>query len=790
MKQSILITQCLQNDFVEPIQKYDPIPNLLHVGYSESRRLMGENPSEGAVIAFMEWALKQPKDSFEILHIRDWHNSEDLNQKEHLAQFGLHCIENTHGANFVYQALIDSDKNVNHNIVNASGLNDFYKTNLQEILKPYEDTSQAIRVGLIGVWTEAKISFLAYELSTRYAHFEIGICSALCASSSRHMHFISLDHLKSILGVQIFPSIGGFSEFLSGASFQLLPGGTKHRDHLKMNFNKSIELADVDRDILYYLYRDCKSVDLYCLDGGFSGNVVLRAKSIDNLGHSQVPTVIKIGARDLIAKERSSFERIEEVLGNNAPRIVDFAEISERGGIKYRYASMIDGKTEVFQDRYEGGEELTKINAILDVVFKNQLGRLYDAKGMEKLNLLDYYDFQSKYAKSVRSRVEGLLNVKLYENETFPSRYLFPKTEMESDKSSLELYNVCLFYERDLLELNEISSNSHFLSYVHGDLNGKNMILDAQNNVWLIDFFHTHRGHVLKDLLKLENDLLYIFTKIKEEDWNEACQLTDILIQQPDLGIPLKPDYVSNFTSEKIKRAYLTACKLRSFYPSLIDLDRDPYQMHVGLLRYAMHTLSFDECSHLQKLWALRTGCILSKKIQQNLVLSQRLRVDYIPLNNVKGKLGLTILPGRKDRGRNLQKDLQNLKEENVTKIISLITEHEYLEYGVSNLKQDYINAGFSFISYPMVDQGIPDVTTLPSILQTMDKELEQGGNVVLHCVGGLGRSGTIAAAYLNYKFGMDPNQAISIVREHRSQRAVESKEQLAFLQENSFVLS
>jgi hypothetical protein len=53
----------------------------------------------------------------------------------------------------------------------------------------------------------------------------------------------------------------------------------------------------------------------YCLDGGFSGNVVLRAKSIDNLGHNQVPTVIKIGARDLIAKERSSFERIEEVLG-------------------------------------------------------------------------------------------------------------------------------------------------------------------------------------------------------------------------------------------------------------------------------------------------------------------------------------------------------------------------------------------------------------------------------------------------------------------------------------------
>jgi hypothetical protein len=41
-------------------------------------------------------------------------------------------------------------------------------------------------------------------------------------------------------------------------------------------------------------------------------------------------------------------------------RIVDFAEIAERGGIKYRYAAMIDGKTEVFQDRYEEWRRFNK----------------------------------------------------------------------------------------------------------------------------------------------------------------------------------------------------------------------------------------------------------------------------------------------------------------------------------------------------------------------------------------------------------------------------------------------
>jgi len=808
MKQALLITQCLQNDFVEPIQKYDPIPNLLHVGYSESKRLMGENPSEGAVIAFMEWAIAQEKAELEIIHIRDWHNANDPEQKEHLKQFGAHCIADTHGARFVYQSLLEQDGLSNHKIVDASGLNDFHKTDLEEKLKPFENSKEKIRIGLVGVWSEAKISFLSYELSTRYPNFEIGICSALTASSSRHMHFISLDHLKNILGIQIFPSIGGFSEFLSGEKIELLPGGLKNRDRVKITFDQEMKLSSSDEDILYYLYRDCKSVEFICLDGGFSGNVVLRAKSIDAIGHNQVPTVIKIGPRDLIAKERTSFERIEEVLGNNAPRIVDFAEVGERGGIKYRYAAMIDGKTEVFQDRYEKGEDLESIFPILETVFTKQLGRLYDAKDVEKLNLLDYYDFQPKYSKSVRTRVEALLGFSLEDQETFPVNKLFPKNEkvqeqshksnIESDRSrnldgsiqsngSAKLFNVCLFYGRDLLELKELSSSAHYVSYIHGDLNGKNMILDAQNNVWLIDFFHTHRGHVIKDLLKLENDLLYIFTKIDESDWKDACKLTDVLINQSDLGIPLDASQVNQYSSNKIQRAYLTACKLRSFYPKLIELDRDPYQMQVGLLRYAMHTLSFDECSDIQKRWALRTGCILAKKIQTNLRLSQRLRVDYVPVPNSKGKMGLTILPGRQDRGRDLNNDIASLKEDGATKVVSLITEQEYAEYGVKGLRQAYIDAGLSVVSYPILDQGIPDSKTLPILLEEIDKELQGGGSVILHCVGGLGRSGTIAAAYFMDKFQIPPEEAIATVREHRSQRAVESKEQLAFLRNKSW---
>ena len=56
---SILITQCLQNDFVRLIDRYEALPNLLHVGYDESMRLLGERMEEGPVRSMLHWAYER-----------------------------------------------------------------------------------------------------------------------------------------------------------------------------------------------------------------------------------------------------------------------------------------------------------------------------------------------------------------------------------------------------------------------------------------------------------------------------------------------------------------------------------------------------------------------------------------------------------------------------------------------------------------------------------------------------------------------------------------------------------
>ena len=44
---TVLITQCLQRDFVDPIGPHDPLPKLLRVSDSEAGRLLGPEPSAG-----------------------------------------------------------------------------------------------------------------------------------------------------------------------------------------------------------------------------------------------------------------------------------------------------------------------------------------------------------------------------------------------------------------------------------------------------------------------------------------------------------------------------------------------------------------------------------------------------------------------------------------------------------------------------------------------------------------------------------------------------------------------
>jgi protein-tyrosine phosphatase/nicotinamidase-related amidase len=764
----VLITQCLQNDFVKPLAPYTPLPNLLHVGHDEARRLMGDDPAEGPVARFLTWALAQPDDRLRVVHIRDWHDPADPAQREHLAHFGLHCLRGTDGAAFAFPSMPATDKDVV--TVDGDALNDFLHSDLgPQLARTIGSSVAGVRLGIVGVWTEAKVTFLAYELRARYPDARIAVCAALTAGSSRAQHFAALDQLQRLLGVEVFASVAGFVRFLGGDDTELpLPPRGPNGVTLELE-TAGPPLGDEDHALCSYLFRDCRTARLRRLDGGFSGNLVLMAESVSLQGHPQAAHVVKAGPVDAIAGERTAFERVEAVLGNNAPRIVDFADHGTRGALKYRYASMGGGASTTFQQRYKAGAPIADVRRILEAVFGRILRGLYATVHSEPCDLLTHYQFDARWAPSVRRKVTALVGDQAGRDQlTIAGR---------------PVWNVCAFYERALAALPRRSEEQTRMAWVHGDLNGANIILDAQGNVWLIDFFHTGPGHVLKDLLKLENDLFYILTPLEDDAaLAQALTLTDRLCAVDDLAAPLPPPEALGITHPGLARTWQTAGILRAFHAELLGPRRDPTQALIAMVRYAVHTLSFDESDDRQKRWALYTAGRAARRLTDALLRSVPLRVDWLDAASAgDGRVGLTILPGRRDRGRDAGADVAHLSAERVTDVLCLLPDGELAAYGVPDLLARYRMAGLGVRQAPIADQSIPTLAEAKSVVAWLRARVGAGGRVVIHCAAGLGRSGTIAACLLRAQ-GASAEDAIARVRAARGPRAVETEEQAAFV--------
>ena len=153
MPHSVLITQCMQRDFIEPLGAHDPLPNALHVGREEARRLLGADPERGPLAALMGWARAQADGELTILHIRDWHDRDDPAQRAHLERFGEHCIQGTRGAELVLDLDPGVTRRGDERFIDSISLNDFEGTSLEETLGELRDASPdgELRVGVVGL---------------------------------------------------------------------------------------------------------------------------------------------------------------------------------------------------------------------------------------------------------------------------------------------------------------------------------------------------------------------------------------------------------------------------------------------------------------------------------------------------------------------------------------------------------------------------------------------------------------------------------------------------------------
>lgn len=172
---------------------------------------------------------------------------------------------------------------------------------------------------------------------------------------------------------------------------------------------------------------------------------------------------------------------------------------------------------------------------------------------------------------------------------------------------------------------------------------------------------------------------------------------------------------------------------------------------------------------------------------------SSPIRVDWLDGAELGGggRLGMTILPGKHGAStrypglvyqRDLNVDLNGLLALGVRYMLLLVDDAELLRWGDSDIVARAAAAGLPLTRRPLRDGTAPGTPAAMDDLLSELSAARASADVAVACMGGVGRSGTVAACAL-VAAGSSASQAIARVRAVRHPTAVETAEQVAFVE-------
>ncbi len=165
---------------------------------------------------------------------------------------------------------------------------------------------------------------------------------------------------------------------------------------------------------------------------------------------------------------------------------------------------------------------------------------------------------------------------------------------------------------------------------------------------------------------------------------------------------------------------------------------------------------------------------------------------NLVRLENFGSEICLSAFPGREHTNVfsiDLMEEFFDFLDSNrYRSLVSLVEVHEFDQFiSYPKFEEKIGKRNFSWFFHPLKDMTAPDEIFRERFFETQSHLLENlrsGKKIAIHCKGGLGRSGTIAALLLRH-LGFSAEKSIELVRRSRP-GAIETEEQEIFIQSNS----
>lgn len=169
---------------------------------------------------------------------------------------------------------------------------------------------------------------------------------------------------------------------------------------------------------------------------------------------------------------------------------------------------------------------------------------------------------------------------------------------------------------------------------------------------------------------------------------------------------------------------------------------------------------------------------------------SHPLQIAELGFDGLPGRVGVTFCPGKQGDSvfgvpwhRDLEADLDLIQAWGARTVLTLVEAQELDRLSVPDLGARVEARGMTWVHLPIPDLQPPGnafSAAWPGLSARLKRQLTEGGRILVHCRGGLGRAGTVAACIL-VEMKVPPDQAIQAVRKVRP-RAIETSAQEAFV--------
>jgi CheY-like chemotaxis protein len=329
-----------------------------------------------------------------------------------------------------------------------------------------------------------------------------------------------------------------------------------------------------------------------------SGSVVVlvRPHYKDGWGEARV---VKFSEMLEIEQEEKKYRRIEPFLGGMRLAVLGGTAYSRKiGGLIY---TLIDGKDwesiRLFSDYFRDSDKET-ISLSLERFFCQTFGTIFTNAVPKLINITK--DYCDGFHLTPQKLIEAMQVLRPAENAEAHLRF-------EGLNGNFPNPVVWILPDGEFRKIDVISK----ACLCHGDLHGRNILVNSNGDYWLIDFARVdEEAHALRDFVELETDIK--FNLMKDAD------LTALLPFEYALLTPQRfKDEVpeANFNSESLAKAYKVIATLRQVAAKSLVLNDDMSEYYEALLVNTLNILRLRHIQAAKKEHALLSASLLCQRL-------------------------------------------------------------------------------------------------------------------------------------------------------------------------------